>query len=169
MRVGRWRLWLKLHSRAPARMMHSSSLWQRGRDRSPILVLGCCEPCKALSRAIGGPQALLPDIRHESAVRGATFDQAEGRILSWSLDGTVRLWDAATGQPRGAPMKHDGAVDGALFDQAQARILSWSDDGTVRLWDAATGQPRGAPMKHDGAVMGALFDQAEARILSWSE
>ena len=83
-------------------------------------------------------------------VNGALFDQAEARILSWSGDGTVRLWDAATGQPRGAPMKHDGAVNGALFDQAQARILSWSDDGTVRLWDAATGQPRGAPMKHDG-------------------
>ena len=49
----------------------------------------------------------------------------------------MRLWDAATGQPRGAPMKHDSAVNGALFDQAQARILSWSEDGTVRLWNIA--------------------------------
>jgi len=27
---------------------------------------------------------------------GARFDQSEGRILSWSGDGTVRLWDAAS-------------------------------------------------------------------------
>jgi WD40 repeat protein len=32
----------------------------------------------------------------------------ETRILSWSDDRTVRLWDAATGAPIGPPMKHDG-------------------------------------------------------------
>jgi hypothetical protein len=47
----------------------------------------------------------------------------------------VRLWDAATGAPRGAPMKHDDTVLGAVFDKAEARILSWSSDKTVRLWD----------------------------------
>ena len=78
------------------------------------------------------------------------------------------MWDAASGQPRGAPMKHGGPVFGALFDKAEGSILSWSFDRTVRLWDAATGQPRGAPMKPDGAVSRALFDTAEARILSWS-
>ena len=26
-------------------------------------------------------------------MNGARFDEAEGRILSWSNDGTVRLWD----------------------------------------------------------------------------
>jgi WD40 repeat protein len=69
-------------------------------------------------------------------VLGAVFDQAEARILSWSSDGTLRLWDAATGAPRGVPMKHDGPVEGAVFDKAEARILSWSDDKT-RLWDVA--------------------------------
>jgi hypothetical protein len=28
-------------------------------------------------------------------VEGALFDRAEARILSWSDDGTVRLWDIA--------------------------------------------------------------------------
>jgi WD40 repeat protein len=74
-------------------------------------------------------------MKHEDAVRGAVFDKAEARILSWSNDGTVRLWDAATGEPRGAAMKHQGPVLGAVLDKAEARILSWSKDGTVQLWD----------------------------------
>ena len=55
-----------------------------------------------------------------AAVVGAVFDKAEARILSWSNDKTVRLWDAATGAPIGAAMKHDGAVWGAVFDKDEA-------------------------------------------------
>jgi WD40 repeat protein len=122
---------------------------------------------QALSRATAGPLALLPVLKHDDSVTGALFDKAEARILSWSGSET-RLWDAAIGQPIGAPMKHDAWVNGALFDKAEARILSWSGSET-RLWDAATGQPIGAPMKHDAEVRGARFDKAEARILSWSD
>jgi hypothetical protein len=122
----------------------------------------------SLSRANSGPFLLLPEMKHEGPVWGAVFDKAEGRILSWSDDNTVRLWDAATGEPRGAVMKHEGRVLGAVFDKAEGRILSWSNDKTVRLWDAATGEPRGAVMKHEGRVLlGAVFDKAEALILSW--
>ena len=45
-----------------------------------------------------------------AAVLGAAFDKDERRILSWSDDKTLRLWDAATGQQIGPAMKHDDAV-----------------------------------------------------------
>src|SRR5262245_38370162 len=89
--------------------------------------------------------------------------------VSASDDGTVRLWDAATGEPRGAPVKPKGPVLGTAFDTAEGRLLSRSADGTVRLWDAATGEPRAAPMRHPGPVRGAVFDKGEGRILSWSD
>ena len=60
-------------------------------------------------------------------VKGAVFDKDERRILSWSSDNTLRLWDAATGKQIGPAMKHDGPVWGALFDKDERRILSWSD------------------------------------------
>jgi WD40 repeat protein len=59
------------------------------------------------------------------------FDKAEFCILSWSRDGTVRLWDPTTGEPLGAPMKHEG-VQGAVFDKVEGRTLSWSQDKIVR-------------------------------------
>src|SRR5271166_1923060 len=78
-------------------------------------------------------------MKHDDAVIGALFAADGRRILSWSDDKTLRLWDAATGAPIGEPMKHDDGVRGALFAADGRRILSWSQDKTLRLWDAATG------------------------------
>jgi hypothetical protein len=66
---------------------------------------------------------------------------------------SVRLWDAATGAPIGAPMKHDGRVTGAAFDDTGRRILSWSYDGTIHLRDATTAARGGVRMKHDLKIM----------------
>jgi WD40 repeat protein len=40
-------------------------------------------------------QEVLPPLRHEDDVSGATFNGDETRILTWSADGTARLWDIA--------------------------------------------------------------------------
>jgi WD40 repeat protein len=74
-------------------------------------------------------------MKHEGAIHGAIFSKDEIRILSWSEDNTLRLWDAATSQQIGPAMKHDAAVYGALFSKNEGRILSWSEDNTLRLWN----------------------------------
>ena len=67
-------------------------------------------------------------------------------IVSGPGDGTVRIWDAVTGHPVGAPLAdHDGPVTAVAIGRAgdQDVIVSGSDDGTVRIWDAVTGDPAG--------------------------
>ena len=91
-------------------------------------------------------------MKHDSPVYGAAFTKDETRILTWSYDGTARLWEAKDGSPIGQPMKHDGAVSGAAFTKDETRILTWSGDGTARLWEAKDGSPIGQPMKHDSDV-----------------
>ena len=49
------------------------------------------------------------------------------RILSWSDDKTLRLWDAATGAAIGEPMRHEDGVNGAVYSPDGKRILSWSE------------------------------------------
>ncbi len=56
-------------------------------------------------------------------------------LLTWSGDGTARLWDATDGASIGQPMKHDSYIYDAVFNKDETRILTWSDDGTARLWD----------------------------------
>ena len=70
--------------------------------------------------------------------------QLDGRtiVVSGSDDGTVRVWDAATGTPVGDPLTgHTGPVNAVAVGELDGRtiVVSGSDDGTVRVWDAATG------------------------------
>ncbi|WP_176552532.1 WD40 repeat domain-containing protein, partial [Mycobacterium kansasii] len=80
-----------------------------------------------------------------------------------SADSTVRLWDAGTGQPIGAPLTgHTGAVASVAFSPDGRRIVSGSADSTVRLWDAGTGQ-RLRQRRQNAAVVGCRHRRADRR------
>ncbi len=71
---------------------------------------------------------------HDDSVYGAQFSRDESRVLTWSDDGTARLWDVT--KPEAVQtFKHDSDVKGAQFSRDESRVLTWSDDNTARLWD----------------------------------
>ena len=67
-------------------------------------------------------------------------------------DGTVRIWDPATGQQRATLTGHTGAVRAVAIAPDGTWLATASDDGTVRIWDPATGQHRATLTGHTGAV-----------------
>jgi WD40 repeat protein len=82
----------------------------------------------------------------------------------------ARLWDAATAQPVGAPMRHGGLLRSLEFSpRGTPRLLTASADSTARIWDATTGEPAGVPMRHDGPVIAAAFSTDGTRIVTASE
>ncbi|MGV9836145.1 nSTAND1 domain-containing NTPase [Nocardia niigatensis] len=112
----------------------------------------------------------LKIIQTPAAVRGVAFSPHGHRIVSGGADNTVRVWDAATGQPLGAPMTgHTGALNSVAFSPDGRRIASGGEDNVVRMWDAATGQPVGSPMTgHKGYVTSVAFSPDGQRIASGS-
>jgi hypothetical protein len=63
-------------------------------------------------------------------------------ILSASDDGTLKIWDAASGAERATLTGHTDDVRGCAVSPDGTWIVSGSVDCTLRVWDAVTGEQR---------------------------
>jgi len=99
---------------------HSQSLGSRGRERQKLL---------------GGRRIL------DTQTSALAFSPDGKRIVTGSPNGTIPIWEVATGKLILPPLKgHTAAVGAVTMNGDGTRIASAGHDDTVRVWDAATGQ-----------------------------
>jgi WD40 repeat protein len=126
----------------------------------------------ALLTALGRPHHIATQlIGHSDQVRDVAYMPPDGRILATaSLDHTIRLWDGATGRPRGEPLKgHSAGVLAVAFSPDGKILASASEDKTLRLWNTATWTRQGSPLEgHTDAVTDVAFSPDSATLASAS-
>ena len=107
---------------------------------------------------------------HDTPVLGAEWSQNEDRVLTWSLDGAVRIW----GQDDSPDFQTVYSLElGEVFDTF--RFQQWSADEsrifagyTSFLWviDAATGETL-TELSHNGPIQGFEANKAGSLVFTW--
>ena len=94
-----------------------------------------------------------------SSVRSVAFSPKGDRLVAGGDEGTLRLWNAATGAAVGDPLQvHDGPINSIDFSPNGNRIVTGGKDGTLRLLDATNGVALTKPLRgHNHSIDSVAF------------
>ncbi len=103
---------------------------------------------------------------HEAWVEGARLLD-DGQLLSWSGDGTLRLWDVASGECSAVLRQHSGPIRGTVV-LADGHLLTWGADRLLKLWDLHSSECVRTLNGVDAPVDGVLL-LPDGQLISWSD
>ncbi|HHH19038.1 MAG TPA: hypothetical protein ENK86_00785, partial [Campylobacterales bacterium] len=120
---------------------------------------------KVLYHSVTTDVSLSRMFEHDKVMTNIALNPNEDKLLSWSHDASLRLWDLESGEElfKG---KHNDIVWNAELSHNEQQIVSCGKDGKVKLWDVFTKHER-FRWEHK-EVWRAKFSSDQQQIISWS-
>jgi WD40 repeat protein len=106
---------------------------------------------------------------HRGPVRTVTFTLDGSQLASWSMDGTIRIWDTASGAAIRTLEVQSGRIERVAFNPDGSRCASGSEDGTIKLWDMGNGQRLWTVKGHTGPVSSMAFSPNGSQLATGSD
>lgn len=94
---------------------------------------------------------------HRGPVQAVAIASDGTWLGSGGADGTVRIWDAASGKLQATWQGHHSAVDTLAVAPNGRLLASGGNDKTVRIWDTAVGD-----------VLTLMRTEAPIRACAWT-
>ncbi|KAG2070646.1 WD40 repeat-like protein [Suillus decipiens] len=106
---------------------------------------------------------------HTNWVTGAIHLPDRQRMMTCSLDGSLRVWNLKSGKQIGDDWRDgDSGVWTIALSPNGKKVVSGSKDGGVRLWDIDTGKIITKWMGHTQPVVSVCWSQDGRRVVSGS-
>jgi WD40 repeat protein/serine/threonine protein kinase len=138
-------------------LLHHAILWftralEFAEDRQQI---------SDLRKRIGMLRGVAPKLVgmgfHEDLINEIAFSPEGSRFVTGSDDGTARVWDSATGNSIGEPMRHGSAINHVEFSPEGGRVVTAGYDGFARVWSVAPVPQQLLQLPHGTNVFIASF------------
>lgn len=102
-------------------------------------------------------------------VSGVSFSGDGSRVLTSNMEGTLRLWDVATGKKlQKIRTPGSSAVFGLVLTADGKRAIAGGMDFVCRLWDLESGQEQRRFEGHNNSVFAVAYSSAKHQIATGS-
>ena len=105
---------------------------------------------------------------HTDRVNSVAFNHNGTKVVSGSVDKTIKIWKAATGRLEQTLSGHTGTVWSVAFNHNGTKVVSGSVDNTIKIWNVA-GEVEQTLNGHTSWVNSVAFNDDGTKVVSGSE
>lgn len=104
---------------------------------------------------------------HSGAVNGILLTKDDKKMISWSADGTIKIWDVEQGKLLKTLEGHSQAVHGLQITKDERKLISYSSfDNSIKVWDLDSSKIIHS-FDNQEFIRGVLITADEKKIISY--